>query len=66
MDYLGVAQGEFSMYDIASKTWSQISIAATNQPSIAHVAGYLVKQLDNTICDAIVISSDDKKMHICR
>jgi hypothetical protein len=54
------------MYDIASKTWSQISIAATNPPSIAHVAGYLVKQLDNTICDAIVISSDDKKMHICR
>ena len=66
MDYLGAALRQMSMYDIATKTWSEISPLVAKHPPISRVAGFVVKQIDNTLCDAVIISGDDKRMYICR
>jgi len=55
------------MFDLSSKTWSEIPSAAIKNPTIiAHVAGFLIKQLDTSVCDAVIISYDAMKMFICR
>jgi len=59
-------QGQFSMYDIATNTWTEISQLLTKHPNIPTVAGFVVKQMDNSLCDAVIISESYKIMFICR
>jgi hypothetical protein len=65
MDGNGVGHGQNLMYDIRTNSWSGIS-APNNSRYIARVFGFVIKQLDATICDVVIISADDEKMYICR
>jgi hypothetical protein len=65
MDGNGAGHGQNSLYDIRTNSWSDIS-APDNSRYIARVFGFVIKQLDATICDVVIISADDKKMYIYR
>ncbi len=66
MDDASNGHFQFAIYDLATKFWSSISSSDTNPEVILRVAGFVIKQMDLTKCDVVIISLNDKKMYICR
>lgn len=56
----------YKVYDLLTKSEYILSDADTNPQIISNVVGFLVKEFDATLCDAILISNADQKMYICR
>ena len=66
MDGDSIAHGQHSMFDITTNSWSELLPVKTKPQHISRVVGSVIKQFDETICDVVHVSADDKKMYICR
>lgn len=53
-------------YDIVAKKWIQISLPYQRPNNISVVGGFVVKQYDESGCEAIIYANTEGKVYVCR